>query len=163
MASLGNMLVNLAKLFALLDVSLMFFHPSFQISTRFTYVFFVTIFTINLINNIAFFFVRNFVLQIIQIIIQTLQIIRFDNSLNKLACPRYVEHCNKFSSARIFISIGLIVPYTVQLFSSFLYLIVIKLDRISFSFKLRSNVPYFNLKELSATNFHCSTRKGSNG
>ena len=61
MAGLCNMLVNLAKLFPLLDVSLMFFHPSFQISTSFTYVFFVTIFTINLINNIAFFFVTNFV------------------------------------------------------------------------------------------------------
>ena len=60
MASLSKMLVNLAKLFPLLGVSLMFFHPSFQISTRFTYVFFVTIFTINLIN-IVFLFVRNFV------------------------------------------------------------------------------------------------------
>ena len=61
MASLSKMLVNLAKLFPLLDVSLMFFHPTFQISTRFTYIFFVTIFTINLINNVAFFFVMNFV------------------------------------------------------------------------------------------------------
>ena len=138
MASLCNMLVNLAKLFPLLDVSLMFFYPGFQISTRFTYVFFVTIFTINLINNIAFFFVRNFVFDFHKLFsegiccrIAKLQIIRFDNSLNTLACPRDVKiNCNKFSSARIFISNGWIVPYIVQLFSSFLDLIVIKHDRV---------------------------------